>query len=57
MVPDDLQLFLDGALPKANKRSKSTLGVLDPKLGSAVSELLGIPCSHIGAVPEIMRGF
>lgn len=55
-MPDVLQLFLDGALPKVNKRSKSLLGVLDPKLGAAVSEVLGIPCTHVGAVPEIIRG-
>ncbi|XP_077289753.1 nop56 ribonucleoprotein isoform X2 [Arctopsyche grandis] len=56
VVPDVLQLFLDGALPKVNKRSKSLLGVLDPKLGAAISEVLGIPCTHVGAVPEIIRG-
>lgn len=56
MVPEDLQLFLDGALPKVSKRSKTTLGVSDAKLGAAISEVLGIPCTHIGAVPEIVRG-
>ncbi|XP_035442208.2 nucleolar protein 56 [Spodoptera frugiperda] len=56
IVPEDLNLFLEGALPKRKKRSKCTLGVLDPKLGAAISEALEIPCSHTGAVPEILRG-
>ncbi|KAJ8715765.1 hypothetical protein PYW07_010247 [Mythimna separata] len=56
ILPEDLNLFLEGALPKRKKRSKCTLGVLDPKLGAAISEALEIPCSHTGAVPEILRG-
>ncbi|CAK1540945.1 unnamed protein product [Leptosia nina] len=56
ILPEDLNLFLEGALPKKKKRSKCTLGVLDPKLGAAISEALEIPCSHIGVVPEIVRG-
>lgn len=32
------------------------LGVSDPKLGASISESLGITCSHIGIVPEIVRG-
>ncbi|CAG4973573.1 unnamed protein product [Colias eurytheme] len=56
ILPEDLNLFLEGALPKRKKRSKCTLGVLDPKLGAAISEALEIPCSHIGAVPELIRG-
>lgn len=56
IVPEDLNLFLEGALPKRKKRGKCILGVLDPKLGAAISEALEIPCSHTGAVPEILRG-
>ncbi|CAF4838813.1 unnamed protein product [Pieris macdunnoughi] len=56
ILSEDLNLFLEGSLPKKKKRSKCTLGVLDPKLGAAVSEALEIPCSHIGAVPELVRG-
>ncbi|XP_013188099.2 nucleolar protein 56 [Amyelois transitella] len=56
IVSEDLNLFLEGALPKKKKRSKCTLGVLDPKLGAAISEAMEIPCSHTGAVPEILRG-
>ncbi|GBP19316.1 Nucleolar protein 56 [Eumeta japonica] len=56
VVPEDLNLFLEGALPKRKKRGKCTLGVLDPKLGAAISEALGITCTHTGVVPEIVRG-
>ncbi|XP_026729053.1 nucleolar protein 56 [Trichoplusia ni] len=56
ILPEDLNLFLEGALPKRKKRGKCTLGVLDPKLGAAISEALEIQCSHTGAVPEILRG-
>ncbi|XP_022128849.2 nucleolar protein 56 [Pieris rapae] len=56
ILSEDLNLFLEGSLPKKKKRSKCTLGVLDPKLGAAISEALEIPCSHIGAVPELIRG-
>ncbi|XP_053696018.1 nucleolar protein 56 [Sabethes cyaneus] len=56
LVPDDLLSFLDSVLPKASKKNKFTLGVADPKLGAALAEALKIQCSHIGAVPEILRG-
>lgn len=54
IVPQDLALFLDDTIPKKSK--KTTLGVADSKLGAAISEALGIQCSHIGAIPEILRG-
>merc|ERR1739844_722956 len=41
-------------MPK--KLKKVTLGVLDPKLGAAVSESIGVKVSHYGVVPEIIRG-
>lgn len=56
IVPDDLSSFLDSVLPKPSKKNKFTLGVADPKLGAALAEALKIQCSHIGAVPEILRG-
>merc|ERR1712008_222963 len=31
-------------------------GVLDPKLGAAVSEAIGVKVSHVGVVQEIIRG-
>lgn len=56
IVSEDLLQFLDITIPKGGKRSKITLGVGDPKLGAAVSEALSITCSHVGAVPEVIRG-
>ncbi|XP_059612313.1 nucleolar protein 56 [Phlebotomus argentipes] len=50
----DLATFLDTTLPA--KKKKVTLGVADAKLGAAIAEALGIQCSHVGAVPEILRG-
>ncbi|XP_063703888.1 nucleolar protein 56 [Culicoides brevitarsis] len=55
IVPDDLALFLQSNLPKP-KKEKFTLGVADAKLGAALNEAINVSCSHIGAVPEIIRG-
>jgi len=52
---DDLRNFISTNLPK--KLKKFVLGVSDPKLGGALSEQLnGLKVSHIGVVPEILRG-
>lgn len=56
LLPEDLQHYLDITLPKGGKKDKVTLGVIDPKLGAAITEALGIQCMHTGAVPEILRG-
>lgn len=56
VLPEDLQHFLDITVPKSKKKNKITLGVSDPKLGAAITEALGIQCSHVGAVPEVIRG-
>ncbi|KAI4460460.1 nucleolar protein 5 nucleolar protein nop5 nop58 [Holotrichia oblita] len=56
MVPEHLQQFLDITVPKGSKKNKVTLGVSDSKLGAAITEVLGIPCSFIGVVPEVLRG-
>lgn len=56
IVSEDLTVFLDSTLPKASKKQKLTLGVADAKLGAAIAEALSIQCSHIGAVPEVLRG-
>lgn len=53
IVPEDLKLFLDSSI---SKKSKTILGVGDPKLGASILEALGIKCDHTGAVPEIIRG-
>nr|XP_023029115.1 nucleolar protein 56 [Leptinotarsa decemlineata] len=56
LLPEELQQYLDITIPKGGKKDKVTLGVSDPKLSAAISEGLGINCTHIGAVPEIIRG-
>lgn len=56
IVTEVLQDFLDLNIPKGSKREKVTLGVSDAKLAAAITESLGITCSHIGAVPEVIRG-
>lgn len=56
IVPEDLKLFLDTCIPKAEKKSKYVVGVSDPKLGASITEALNIKCDHTGAVPEIIRG-
>lgn len=57
IVPQDLALFLDTTIPKpASKKDKIVVGVADAKLGAAIFEAVQLQCSHIGAVPEILRG-
>ena len=60
VLHDDLKLFLDTNMPKKSASKKDTakvqLGVSDSKISSTINEALGILCTHVGAVPEIMRG-
>lgn len=56
ILPEELSVFIDSTVPKPSKKNKITLGVADSKLGAAINEALSIQCSHIGAVPEILRG-
>jgi nucleolar protein 56 len=56
VLHEDLKLFLDTNLPKSGKKEKVTLGVADPKISSAVNEAFSVQCTHVGAVPEILRG-
>ena len=44
LCSDQLKFFLEANLPK--KLKKVTLGVLDPKLGAAVSEAIGVKVMH-----------
>lgn len=53
IIHDDLQVFLQTHIMKPKKVQ---LGVSEPKLGASINEALGITCTHIGAVPEIIRG-
>jgi len=54
LCTDQLKFFLHANMPK--KAKKVTMGVLDPKLGAAISEAIGVKVSHVGVVPEILRG-
>jgi len=54
LCTDQLKFFLQANMPK--KAKKVTMGVLDPKLGAAISEAIGVKVSHVGVVPEILRG-
>ncbi len=58
VMHEDLKLFLDTNLPKTNKKenSKLQLGVADPKISSAINEAFSVQCTHVGAVPEVLRG-
>ncbi|CAD7090386.1 unnamed protein product [Hermetia illucens] len=55
ILPQDLLVFLDGIFSKLKKK-KCTLGVADAKLAAAIAEALEVQCTHIGVVPEILRG-
>lgn len=56
VLHDDLKLFLDTNIPKSKKEGKIQLGVSDSKISSALGEALSLTCTHVGAVPEILRG-
>ena len=56
VISEDLHLFLETNLPQAGKAEGCTLGVIEPKLGAAITESLGVACQHVGAVPEVIRG-
>jgi len=53
IIHEDLQLFLQSHIPKPKK---VVLGVSDAKLGASINEALSINCTHVGAIPEIIRG-
>jgi len=56
ILTDDLQAFLETNLPKSTKKGQIQLGVSDAKLGAAINEALNMSVTHIGVVPEILRG-
>lgn len=51
-----LQHFLEGNLPKASKKAKFALGVVDPALGTAIADGLGYSCRSDDTVREVIRG-
>merc|ERR1712098_830505 len=54
IVHDDLKLFLDTNMPKGGKGA--VLGVSDSKLSAGINDACNIKCSHIGVIPEVIRG-
>ena len=56
ILHEDLRLFLETNVPKPSKKAKCLVGVSDSKIGAAIQEEMGISCSHIGVMPEIIRG-
>jgi len=55
IISQDLLVFLDGIFSNLKKK-KCQLGVSDKKLASAISEAIALDCTHVGVVPEIIRG-
>lgn len=58
ILTDELRTVLETNLPKVKegKKSKFSLGVSDPKIGSQISELTKIPCQSNEFVAELLRG-
>uniref|UniRef100_A0A0E0KDS5 Nucleolar protein 56 n=1 Tax=Oryza punctata TaxID=4537 RepID=A0A0E0KDS5_ORYPU len=57
-MTDELRIFLELNLPKPKegKKAKYSLGVVEPKVGSHISEVTGIPCQSNEFVQELLRG-
>ncbi|KAF7838192.1 nucleolar protein 56 [Senna tora] len=58
LLTDELRNFLEINLPKVKegKKAKFSLGVVDPKIGSQISEVSKIPCQSNEFVGELIRG-
>ncbi|KAG2647344.1 hypothetical protein PVAP13_2KG575559 [Panicum virgatum] len=58
IMTDELRNFLELNLPKVKegKKAKYSLGVMEPKVGSHISEATGIPCQSNEFVQELLRG-
>jgi hypothetical protein len=58
ILTPDLQNFLELNLPKvkAGKKPKFSVGVAEPKLGSAILEATHLPCQSNDFVNEFLRG-
>ncbi|KAL2642822.1 hypothetical protein R1flu_010409 [Riccia fluitans] len=58
ILTQELQSFLELNLPKVKpgKKVKYSVGVSEPKLGSAILEATGIPCVSNNYVLEFLRG-
>ncbi|KQK17049.1 nucleolar protein 56 [Brachypodium distachyon] len=57
IMTDELRNFLELNLPKAKegKKAKYSLGVMEPKVGSHITEATGIPCQSNEFVQELLR--
>jgi hypothetical protein len=57
-MTDELRSFLELNLPKPKegKKAKYSLGVVEPKIGSHIAEVTGIPCQSNEFVQELLRG-
>ncbi|KAG2551876.1 hypothetical protein PVAP13_9KG445800 [Panicum virgatum] len=58
IMTDELRSFLELNLPKPKegKKAKYSLGVVEPKVGSQIAEVTGIPCQSNEFVQELLRG-
>uniref|UniRef100_A0A0D9ZGE6 Nucleolar protein 56 n=1 Tax=Oryza glumipatula TaxID=40148 RepID=A0A0D9ZGE6_9ORYZ len=58
IMTDELRSFLELNLPKVKKgkKAKYSVGVMEPKVGSHISEATGIPCQCNEFVQELLRG-
>ncbi|GJN33333.1 hypothetical protein PR202_gb21924 [Eleusine coracana subsp. coracana] len=58
IMTDELRNFLELNLPKVKegKKAKYSVGVMEPKVGSHISEATGIPCQSNEFVQELLRG-
>ncbi|KAK4264491.1 hypothetical protein QN277_025656 [Acacia crassicarpa] len=58
LLTDELRSFLEINLPKVKggKKAKFSLGVVDTKIGSQISEVSKIPCQSNEFVGELLRG-
>ncbi|KAL6657120.1 hypothetical protein ACP70R_004900 [Stipagrostis hirtigluma subsp. patula] len=58
IMTDELRNFLEVNLPKVKegKKAKFSLGVMEPKVGSHISEATGMPCQSNEFVQELLRG-
>ncbi|XP_037483734.1 nucleolar protein 56-like [Triticum dicoccoides] len=57
IMTDELRNFLELNLPKVKegKKAKFTVGVMEPKVGSHITESTGIPCQSNDYVQELLR--
>ena len=58
IVNDDLRNFLEAHVPRAKpgKEAKVVIGVIEPKMGAAIQDGLGLSCVSNEGVTEVIRG-